>query len=149
MDEYGISLEKKEGATDIYYLGKCPLHDDNKPSFAVYPNNNVFVCFSCHPKAGDVIDFVMAYKGVSFKEAVKICTTETDMFTRCEKEFSNFYKPTLAVDTHELQRRATKLGDDPRNLDIHELVRVLSRFDEFMSDDRWINADQLLRMYNV
>lgn len=150
MDEFGIYLEERgEGATE-YWIGKCPLHDDNNPSFVVYPESGKFLCFSCHPKAGDVIDFVMQYKGVGFKEAKKICTTEVDMFTSCAKSLGSFFSSQKdAVDTYELQYRATKILDDPRTLDLQEALRVLFQFDNYMADNRWMNADHLLRTHGL
>lgn len=148
MDEYGISLDEKNNGENTYYLGKCPLHDDNNPSFAVYPNSNRFVCFSCHPSSGDVIEFVMLYKNLSFPEAKKICTTEISIIDSCSKLLGNFYN-TQQVDTMELELRALKLSNHPRTLDISTLNKVLYQFDELMSHDRWIEADRLLRTHNV
>jgi DNA primase len=51
-----------------YYL-KCPFHDDNRPSFVIYPNSNTFHCFGCGA-SGDVIDFVMKIKNCDFKTSV-------------------------------------------------------------------------------
>jgi hypothetical protein len=148
MDEFGISLDEKNNGETIYYLGKCPLHDDNNPSFAVYPNSNRFVCFSCHPSAGDVIEFVMLYKSIGFIEAKKICTTEISIIDSCSKLLGNFYS-TSQVDVMELELRALKLSNSPRRLDIRTLNKVLFHFDELMSEDRWIEADKLLRTHNV
>ena len=148
MDEFGIDLEERgEGGTP-YWIGKCPLHDDNNPSFVVYPESGKFLCFSCHPKAGDVIDFVMEYKGVGFLEAKKICTTEVDMFTSCTKSLGSFFTGQKdAVDTYELQYRATKILDNPRTLDLAQALDVLSEFDLYMAENRWMNADHLLRTH--
>ena len=38
--------------------GKCPFHDDNTPSFTVYPANNTFHCFGCQVN-GSVVDYIM------------------------------------------------------------------------------------------
>lgn len=39
-----------------YWLGKCPIHDDNNPSFVIYPNkgdgDEYWKCFSCSPSGG-------------------------------------------------------------------------------------------------
>lgn len=37
---------------------QCPFHDDNTPSFTVYPNEQTFHCFGCGEN-GTVIDYVM------------------------------------------------------------------------------------------
>jgi DNA primase catalytic core len=64
--ERGIEL-KKHGAKDL--IGKCPFHDDANPSFVVTPDKNLFHCMGC-AAAGSVIDLVMKYDGLSFKDAV-------------------------------------------------------------------------------
>ena len=38
--------------------GQCPFHDDNTPSFAVYPSEQTFHCFGCG-RNGTVIDYFM------------------------------------------------------------------------------------------
>ena len=150
MDEFGIDLDERGEGGTTYWIGKCPLHDDNNPSFVVYPESGKFLCFSCHPKAGDVIDFVMEYKGVGFLEAKKICTTEVDMFTSCTKSLGSFFTNQKdAVDTYELQYRATKILDNPRTLDLAQALDVLSEFDLYMAENRWMNADHLLRTHGL
>lgn len=59
---------KKSGSG---YVGCCPFHDERTPSFSVHPAKRIFKCFGCG-EAGDVFDFVMKLKGVSFLEAVQI-----------------------------------------------------------------------------
>jgi len=54
----------------------CPLpgHADKTPSFTHYRETNSWICWS-HPggrSAGSVLDYLMAERGVSFKEAVQI-----------------------------------------------------------------------------
>ena len=50
------------------FKGCCPFHDEKTPSFNVVPNKQFYHCFGCGAH-GDVIDFVVDYAGVSFKEA--------------------------------------------------------------------------------
>jgi DNA primase len=45
----------------------CPFHDENNPSFFIYPNNSYY-CFGCGVH-GNAIDFVMQKLGYSFKQA--------------------------------------------------------------------------------
>ena len=58
---------KKKGK---YYVGSCPFHKDNTPSFYVYPDTNSFYCFSCS-QGGDVIRYVMIKNGLGFIDACK------------------------------------------------------------------------------
>ena len=47
----------------------CPFHQDRHPSLHFDIKRNRYKCFSCGA-SGDVIDLVMRYMNVSFKEAV-------------------------------------------------------------------------------
>ena len=50
---------RKQGAQ---WVGRCPFHADNSPSFSVNANTNVFYCFGCGVQ-GDVINYVMEQRG--------------------------------------------------------------------------------------
>ena len=56
--------------TGKVYMGRCPFHDDRKPSFAVYPDG-FYKCFGCGA-SGDVIDFIMQIRNCDFKEALEV-----------------------------------------------------------------------------
>lgn len=56
------SLVKMRGG-----MARCPFHADSSPSLDV--RKNFYFCYGCGAK-GDVIDFVMKTKFLSFKEAV-------------------------------------------------------------------------------
>ena len=53
------------------YTGLCPFHNEKTPSFSVNPQHQFFKCFGCG-EAGDVLNFVMKYEGISFFEALKL-----------------------------------------------------------------------------
>lgn len=65
ISEY-VSL-KQRGRT---FIGLCPFHKEKTPSFNVDPGKQIYKCFGCG-KGGDVINFVMEKKGLSFPEAVE------------------------------------------------------------------------------
>jgi DNA primase len=67
---------KKHG--DLY-LGLCPFHKENTPSFAVYPKKHHYHCFGCGV-SGKSIQFLMEFKEVSEDET-------TDMVE--EKKYVN------------------------------------------------------------
>ena len=64
----GIEL-KKHGSKDL--CGLSPFTDEKTPSFIVTAGKNLWHCMSSG-KGGSVIDFVMQYDGVSFREAVEL-----------------------------------------------------------------------------
>jgi DNA primase len=51
------------------FLGRCPFHEDDRPSLAVYPETRSFYCFGCS-KHGDVITFVRELDRLTFPEAL-------------------------------------------------------------------------------
>jgi DNA primase catalytic core len=52
------------------FKGLCPFHDEKTPSFLVNSEKQIFHCFGCGAH-GDVLDFVVKYHGLSFKDALK------------------------------------------------------------------------------
>jgi len=64
----GITLEK-HGTGNL--VGLCPFHDDkNTPNFIVTPAKGLYRCMSCGA-AGNVIQFVEKFDGISFRHAVE------------------------------------------------------------------------------
>ena len=61
-----VTLRKK----GINYLGLCPFHDDNSPSFLVSPAKQICKCFSCG-EGGNVISFLQKHENLSYQEALK------------------------------------------------------------------------------
>lgn len=47
----------------------CPFHNEKSPSFSVSPEKGFYYCFGCGAN-GDAIEFVMAYEGLDFRNAV-------------------------------------------------------------------------------
>lgn len=58
------------------FLGRCPFHDDSKPSMNVNPTMGIYKCFACGA-GGDVFKFVMEHEKVDFKSAVEWVANET------------------------------------------------------------------------
>jgi DNA primase catalytic core len=69
----GIELAR-HGTKDL--IGRCPFHDDkNNPNFIVTPAKGLFHCMACG-KAGNAIQFVQFYDGVSFRHAFELLTQD-------------------------------------------------------------------------
>ena len=62
MGQYGFNLNKAG-------FCKCPFHSERSASFKAYPGTHGYYCFGCGAH-GSVIDFVMLYFGLSFKDAL-------------------------------------------------------------------------------
>lgn len=52
------------------YMGRCPFHEDNSPSFSVNPSDKVYYCFGCQ-ESGDLFSFVMAKEQLDFAAAIE------------------------------------------------------------------------------
>ena len=53
------------------YVGRCPWHDDNRPSLQVNPERQTYRCWVCQ-LGGDIFSFIERIQGVDFKEALEI-----------------------------------------------------------------------------
>lgn len=60
-----ISLKDRSGLK----VGLCPFHEENSPSFTVYPDH--FFCFGCRER-GDIINFVRKMQGLSFPDSLRL-----------------------------------------------------------------------------
>ena len=68
----GIEL-KKHGSRD--FVGRCPFHQDNdSPNFIVSPAKGLYHCMACGV-AGNAIQFVEKFDGVSFRHAFELLST--------------------------------------------------------------------------
>ncbi|MBK9976243.1 MAG: DNA primase [Planctomycetes bacterium] len=52
------------------YWACCPFHDEQTPSFQVSSTRQTYKCFGCQ-QFGNVVDFVMAYEKLDFREATE------------------------------------------------------------------------------
>lgn len=50
-------------------VGRCPLHDEQHPSFTIYPNGTFF-CFGCL-QSGNSVDLLARVEGISRSEACR------------------------------------------------------------------------------
>lgn len=63
----GRYVQLKKGGAN--FMGLCPFHGENSPSFSVSPTKQFFHCFGCG-KHGNAIGFLMEHAGMGFVEAV-------------------------------------------------------------------------------
>lgn len=83
---YGDAKEQVRQATDIVelvgkhlelrragrgFVGRCPWHDDRRPSLQVNPDRQTWKCWVCDI-GGDAFSFVMKREGCDFSEAIKM-----------------------------------------------------------------------------
>ena len=63
---------KKKGQN---HHARCPFHEEKTPSFTVSENKQFYYCFGCSAH-GNVIDFLMNYDRMEFREAVEYLATQ-------------------------------------------------------------------------
>ena len=66
----GFGVELKQCGANL--MGRCPFHDDRTPSLSVTPETNLWNCLGACQTGGDVIQWVMKTRGVSFRHAVEL-----------------------------------------------------------------------------
>jgi DNA primase len=74
------------------FVGLCPLHPDNRPSFYVNARKNLFYCHGCN-RGGDLIRFVELSENLSFRESLACLkpdialAEESELFARATAFF--------------------------------------------------------------
>ncbi len=66
-----IGEKVKLRKTSRGFMGLCPFHGEDTPSFHVYTDTQSFYCFGCH-EAGDIFSYVMKSEGLEFSEALRL-----------------------------------------------------------------------------
>ena len=82
----------------------CPFHQDRHPSLHFDIKRNRYKCFSCGA-SGNVIDLVMRYMNISFKEAVEWMTNGSIQFVEPKPQQTSYDKEKkvdVSVDTDYL-----------------------------------------------
>ncbi len=75
------------------YVGLCPFHSENTPSFSVNAEEGFFYCFGCHA-SGDAISFVRQIERLDFVPAVEYLAGRAGI--------------ALTYDSAELSKHVTK-----------------------------------------
>ncbi|MGE0144091.1 MAG: DNA primase [Planctomycetota bacterium] len=107
-----------------YFLGLCPFHRENTPSFTVYVESQHYKCFGCGA-AGDVFTFLTQREGLTFREA----------FTRLAERSGVSLEGVFAG-------RAQPEG--PSRNAVHE---VLTQVRDFFEERLWSDACSEQRRY--
>jgi DNA primase len=71
------------------YKGLCPFHDDNNPSFNVYPDRQTYRCWVCEA-GGDCFTWVLKTQATTFPEALEILAERANIEIpkRSQSEFA-------------------------------------------------------------
>jgi len=74
----GIELHKHGG--NGHFAGKCPFHDEDEALFIVTPGKGLYHCMGCGA-AGNAIQFIQKFDGVSFRHAFEILNAGAAAFS--------------------------------------------------------------------
>lgn len=87
----GVEL-KKHGGKD--WIGRCPFHDEDTASFVVSPLKGLWHCMGCGA-AGNVIQFVEKFDGVSFRHAFELLAAGSGFASPPERRTGKLSAPRL------------------------------------------------------
>lgn len=68
VEVVGRHVQLKKGGQN--FLGLCPFHAENTPSFTVSPSKQFYHCFGCG-QHGSAIGFIMEHRGLTYVEAIR------------------------------------------------------------------------------
>jgi len=123
--------------TGKYLIGLCPLHEDRNPSFTVNPDKQTFYCYGCHAH-GDVIEFIRAYRGLSFKDALSFLgiAREKPTFKNKRERLTSLSKELKGVELEISYRLFLKRYSNLLACFMRVYSRLVAlRYDFFWEDD--------------
>ncbi|EKR62734.1 putative DNA primase [Leptospira weilii str. 2006001853] len=124
---YGIELRKH----GLNWLGRCPFHDDKRPSFVVTPTKHLWHCMGACQTGGSAIDFVMKREGLGFQEAVELLRENLTKSTG----LGNKKPPTPLAISKELGRKiptTERVSEEEREI----IFNALSYYQRTLRESR-------------
>src|SRR5215469_1675063 len=77
------------------FVGLCPLHEENHPSFYVNPHKNLFYCHGCG-RGGDLIRFVELSLHLSFPQSISYLREQRTPAAQLLDHTAAFYQLQLS-----------------------------------------------------
>lgn len=118
--------------------GLCPFHSERAPSFCVNQERQRWHCFGSCGGGGDVIDFVMKYKGLSFPEALKYLGILGD-------------REQVKADTQKKQKckllKAFNKWCNSYYKELCDIVRLGNQIDSMVTSPEHLKINGLAEMY--
>lgn len=135
VDLIGEYVELKRSGSN--YMGLCPFHSENTPSFSVSPSKGIFKCFGCGV-GGDVITFVMKRENLSFPEAVEFLADKYSVRLEVYKD-----------ENKEARDKRDRLYEINREAGLHFLKNYqASQKTQLYLKNRMLN-DKTIRSYGI
>jgi DNA primase len=95
------------------YTGLCPFHKEKTPSFSVSDNKGFYHCFGCGAH-GDIIGFLIDYRGLPYPEAVKELALQAGMELPKQDSYDAAREKKIE-DSYEVLEMATKWFENNLN----------------------------------
>lgn len=95
---------KRSGRT---YMGLCPFHREDSPSFSVSPEKQIFHCFGCGV-GGNTINFIMKIENLSFKEAIEFLADKSGIALPTHSNAEDNEKQNLKKKIYEINELAAQ-----------------------------------------
>lgn len=136
------------------FKGLCPFHGEKTPSFMVSSERQTFHCFGCG-KGGSVLDFVMEYEHIDFREALEelaeltgVTLTKKVGSTPQEKTKDTLFQiHHLASEYYHYLLTSHPIGEKARNYLIERGVstKVMTTFGLGYSANNWDGVTSFLK----
>ena len=94
-----ISEKVRLRKTSRGFMGLCPFHSEDTPSFHVYTDTQSYFCFGCK-EAGDIFSYVMKSENLEFPDALRL------LADRAGIKLGTYRRDS--IDTHEILNLAAK-----------------------------------------
>lgn len=133
------------------YMGLCPFHQEDTPSFHVYSDTQTYYCFGCHV-SGDIFTYVMKSENLSFPEALTMLADRAnikldahhheDIDTRSILELAGKFFTSNLMNEHG---RAARAYMSRRNLNAEDITRYSLGY----SLNAWDSLTKFLRSRGI
>lgn len=114
----------------------CPFHNEKTPSFKVYKGNGGYHCFGCGEHGG-VIDFVMKYFDLSFKEAITKLNNDFCLGLPIDKKLDRRKKLDIAKKSFKARQEREKQKNEHNRLKNAREIAL----------DEWVRLDKQKMKY--
>ena len=140
---------KKKGKN---YIGLCPFHKENTPSFVVSPDKQIFHCFGCNA-GGNVFTLISKLENISFIDSVKKAGEMVGVIVSDEKNEDDSYEKIKKINLHALKFYKEFIVSEAGTPAVKYLEKrgltldKLSQFHIGYAPDEWDRFSLLLKKY--
>ena len=128
FSRYGFETDRKGNIC-------CPFHNETKPSLGTYANDKRWHCFGCN-EGGNVIDFVMKYYNLSFKQTIIKLDYDFNLHL-LDRKLSRAEREQLKQQEIERKRRLEeeRKAKEEKNMTFYDIL------------DMWVKNERITSRY--